>query len=194
MWNLCEQPWTLTAVAVITLIVLLAMRSQIQEKKRLYLWLLPILIAAAAFALDYFIKTDLEKITELIDTVTNAVQDENPQAIEPLIAENYSDSYHSSKKELIYYCRRKFSEPIIDKNIKRIISIDISDSRATATFTVRIIFDKQSYIYQSFARLILTKVKIDLEKQDDRWLITRAELLEVDMQPFTWKDVKQTIW
>ncbi|MHC4149643.1 MAG: hypothetical protein ACYSR5_09190 [Planctomycetota bacterium] len=194
MWNLCEQPWTLIAVAVVTLIVLLAMRSQIQEKKRLYLWLLPILIAAAAFALDYFVKTDLEKITELIDTVTNAVQDENPQAIEPLIAENYSDSYHSNKKELIYYCRRKFSEPIIEKNIKRIISIDISDSRATATFTVRIIFDKQSYIYQSFARLILTKAKIDLEKQDDRWLITRAELLEVDMQPFTWKDIKQTTW
>lgn len=194
MWNFCEQPWTLIAAAVITLIVLLAMRSQIQEKKRLYLWLLPILIAAAALALDYFIKTDLEKINEVIDTTTNAVQDENPQAIEPLIAENYSDSYHSSKKELIYYCRRKLSEPIIEKNIKRIISIDISDSHATATFTVRIIFDQQSYIYQTFVRLILTKVKIDLEKQDDRWLITRAELLEVDMQPFTWKDIKQATW
>lgn len=194
MWNFCEQPWTLIAVAVITLIVLLAMRRQIQEKKRLYLWLLPILIAAAALSLDYFIKTDLEKINEVIDTATNAVQDENPQAIEPLIAENYSDSYHSSKKELIYYCRRKLSEPIIEKNIKRITSIDISDAHAAATFTVRIIFDQQSYIYQTYARLILTKVKINLEKQHDRWLITRAELLEVDMQPFTWKDIKQTTW
>ncbi|GAH61847.1 unnamed protein product, partial [marine sediment metagenome] len=64
MWNFCEQPWTLIAAAVITLIVLLAMRSQILEKKRLYLWLLPILIAAAALALDYFIKTDLEKSTK----------------------------------------------------------------------------------------------------------------------------------
>jgi hypothetical protein len=194
MWNFCEQPWTLIAVAGITLIALLAMRSQIQEKKRLYLWLLPILIAAAAFALDYFIKTDLEKINEVIDTAINAVQDENPQAIEPLIAENYSDSYHSSKKELIYYCKRKLSEPIVEKNIKRIVSIDVSDSRATVTFTVRIIFDQQSYIYQSYTRLLLTKAKIDLEKQQDRWLITRAELLEVDMQPFTWQDIKQTTW
>ncbi len=194
MWNFCEQPWTLIAVAVITLIVLFAMRSQIQEKKRLYLWLLPILIAAAAFALDYFMKTDLEKINEVIDTITNAVQDENPQAIETLIAQNYSDSYHTGKKELIYYCRRKLSEPIIEKNIKRIISIDISDSRAAATFTVRIIFDQQSYIYQTFVRLILTKVRIDLEKQHGRWLITRTELLEVDMQPFTWKDIKQATW
>jgi hypothetical protein len=194
MWNVCEQPWTLIAVAVITLIVLLAMRRQIQEKKRLYLWLLPALIAAAALALDHFIKTDLEKINQVIDTATNAVQNENPQAIEPLIAENYTDSYHSSKKELIYYCRRKLSEPIVEKNIKRIIAIDISDSRATATFTVRVIFEQQSYVYQSYARLILAKAQINLEKQNDRWLITRTELLEVDMQPFTWKDIKQTNW
>jgi len=195
MWNIFEQPWTLLAVAVITLIVLLALRRTIEEKNRPYLWLLPPLLAALAFGLDYLIETDLEKIKAVITTAVTAVEDENPDAIDPIIADSYHDSLHNTKKDLLYYCRRRLSEPLVEKNITRIISIDISGTEAVAIFTVRIVFDQRSYIAQAYKRLILTKVEVNLQKQpDNQWLISSAELLEIDLQPTGWRDIKQIKW
>jgi hypothetical protein len=195
MWNIFEQPWTLLATALIALLVVLALRRTIQEKKLPYLWLLPPLLALLAFGLDYLVETDLEKIKAVITTAVTAVEDENPDAIEPIIADNYRDSLHSTKRDLLYYCRRRLSQPLVEKNITRIISIEISGTQAVATFTVRIVFDQQSYIAQAYKQLILTKVELALQKQpDNQWLISSAELLEIDLQPTSWRDIKQIKW
>ncbi|UCF43314.1 MAG: hypothetical protein JSV99_12225 [Planctomycetota bacterium] len=195
MWNICEQPWTLLATAVIALLAVLALRRTIQKKNLSYLWLLPPLLAALAFGLDYLVETDLEKIKAVITTAVTAVEDENPDAIEPIIADNYRDSLHSTKKDLLYYCRRRLSEPLVEKNITRITSIEISGTQAVAIFTVRIVFDQRSYIAQVYKRLVLTKVELNLQKQpDNQWLISNAELLEIDLQPTSWRDIKQIKW
>jgi len=215
MFNFFEHPWGLITVAIITLLVLLMVRSIFPEKCRWWQWLLPALLAVAAFGFDFLIETDLEKINAVINTAVKAVEEENPDAIEPIISDNYRDSYHKTKKNLMYLCRWRLSEPLIEKNIKRIVSIDISPPKATAIFTVRIVFDKRSYVYQSFKQIMLTKLKLDLQKERYRptagnsksqlkienrkskingWLISRAELLEIDMQPVTWQDIKQANW
>jgi hypothetical protein len=195
MWNIFEQPWTLLTAGVIALLTLLILRGKLAEKRIWWLWLLPIVLVAAAFALDFFVQTDLEKINAAITAAVKAVEDENPDAIEPIIADNYHDSLHGTKKELLYFCRRKFTGPLIEKNIKRIVSIDISGQKAIAVFTVRVIFDQQTYIYQAYKRLVLTKVKVELQKQpDNQWLISRAELLEIDLQPTSWRNVRQMRW
>jgi hypothetical protein len=195
MWNIFEQPWTLLIAGVITLLVLLTARQKLAEKHIWWPWLLPIVLVAAAFALDFFVQTDLEKINAAITAVVKAVEDENPDAIEPIIGDNYHDSLHGTKKDLLFFCRRKFSEPLVEKNIKRIVSIDISGPKAIAVFTVRVVFDQRSYIYQVYRRLILTKVKVELQKQpDNQWLISRAELLEIDLQPTSWRNIKQIRW
>jgi beta-lactamase regulating signal transducer with metallopeptidase domain len=195
MWNIFEQPWTLLATAVIVLLVLLALRRTIQEKNLPYLWLLPPLLALLAFGLDYLIETDLEKIKVVITTAVTAVEDENPDAIEPIIADNYRDSLHSTKRDLLYHFRRRLSEPLVEKNITRIISVEISGTQAVAIFTVRIVFDQRSYIAQAYKRLVLTKVELTLQKQpDNQWLISSAELLEIDLQPTSWREIKQIKW
>jgi hypothetical protein len=195
MWNIFEQPWTLLAAAVIAFLVLLALRRTIQEKNLPYLWLLPPLLALLAFGLDYLVETDLEKIKAVITTAVTAVEDENADAIDPIIADNYRDSLHNTKSDLLYYCRRRLSEPLIEKNIARIVSIEISGTQAVAIFTVRIVFDQRSYIAQAYKQLILTKVELTLQKQpDNQWLISSAELLEIDLQPTSWRDIKQIKW
>jgi hypothetical protein len=192
MWNIFEQPWTLLIAAIIALLGLLISRRTLAEKQTWWPWLLPPLLLAAAFALDFLVQTDLEKINAVITTAVKAVEDENPDPIDSIVADNYHDSHHEDKRQLIYHCRRRFSEPLVEKNIKRIVSIDISGSKAIAVFTVRVIFDQQSYIYQAFKRLMLTKVKMDLQKQpDNRWLITRIELIEIVLQPANWRDLDQ---
>ena len=91
------------------------------------------------------------------------------------------------------HCRIALEEPLVEKSIKRIQSIEISFHRkATAVFTVRLIFDKRSYVYQSFKQQMFVKAEVDLQKQTNgTWLITRAEILELDLRPVNWQDIIQ---
>ncbi|MBA7671914.1 hypothetical protein ES703_80083 [subsurface metagenome] len=124
-----------------------------------------------------------------------AVEEENPDVIEAIIADNYRDSFHKSKNELMYHCRVKLAGPLIEKNIKRIQAVEVSPPNATAVFTVRMLFDKRSYVYQSFKERLHVKAELDLQKQPDgTWLITRTEILELDLRPVNWKDVTQANW
>lgn len=186
MFNIFEQPWTLLIGAVLVLFVLLIVRSRGR-----WLWLLPVILAGAAFGLDFLVQTDTEKIKAVIVTATRAVENENPDAIELLLSDSYRDSRHNTKKALMSRCRAKLTEPLVEKNITRILAIEKSGPKATALFTVRTVFDKRSYVYQSFKTLMFTKVKLDLQRQlDNRWLISRAEILEIDRQPADWRHIR----
>jgi hypothetical protein len=70
--------------------------------------------------------------------------------------------------------------------------MDIQPPKATAIFTVRILFDKKSFIYRDFKQQMMTEVQADLRKQPDgEWLIERVELLKIDFQPVKWQSIKQ---
>lgn len=190
MFNIFEQPWGLLTVAAIVLIVTLILRTFLPDKKHWWQLLLPALIVAAAFGLDFLVETDLEKIKGVITTVVKAVKQEDPDAIGPLIADDYRDPRHRTKARLMNHCRRRLSQPLVDKIIKSILAVEISSPRATTIFTVRIVFDERSNVYQNFMRIMLVKVKLDLEKQsDDRWLINRTEILEINRQPANWRNI-----
>jgi len=191
MLNVFEQPWSLLTAAVVVLLILLMARRVFPHKKYWWQWFLPAFFTVAAFGLDLLVQTDLERINAVINTGVKAVEEENPDAIEAIISDNYSDSYHRTKRSLTRHCRVRFSQPLVEKNIKRIMAIEISGPRATAIFTVRIVFDKRSYVYQSFKRIMLTKWKLDLLKEQNKgWLISRAELLEIDGQPAKWQNIR----
>jgi hypothetical protein len=195
MFNCFEHPWGLITIAGLTLLGLLVFRSIFPEKRRWWQWLLPVLLVVAAFGLDFLVETDLEKINAVIDKGVKAVEDEDSDAIEQILADDYADSYHSSKSDLMAHCREVLSEPLIEKNIKRTVSTTIQPPKATVIFTVRILFDKQSYVYQDFKQQMMTEVQVDLRKQpDNRWLISRVELLKIDFQPAKWKSIKQENW
>lgn len=191
MWNIFEHPWSLIAAAVAVLLVIMIVRSFAPQKHRWWFLSLPVLIIIAAFALDFFFQTENELIKTAVNSIIAAVEEEDCSVIESLIAENYRDSKHKSKRRLMVNCESKLSSPIVDKIVKRIVSIDISSPNASAVFTARIMFDKESEIYQGFRREMFTKVKLDFEKQSDKkWLINRAEILEIDLQQAGWKDIQ----
>jgi hypothetical protein len=195
MFNVYENPWGLTGIAVVILFTILVLRTIFPEKRLRWLMVIPALIVVVAFALDYLVETDREKIDAVISTAVKAVQNEDPDAVSTVIANNYRDSYHSSKSALMSHCRTVLSEPIIEKNIKRIVSINIQPPNATVIFTVRTLFDKQSDIYQGFKQQMLTEAQANLRKQPDgRWLIDRIELLKIDLHPAGWKDVGSANW
>ena len=191
MFDIFEQPWGLLIIAVVTLPVLLMVRRIFPEKRHWWQLALPAFLAVAAFGLDWLIETDLEKINKVINTGVKAVEQEDPDAIEPIISEGYSDSYHRNKVALMRHCRRRLSEPLVERNIKRVREIILSPSKTTAeaTFTVRMVFDERSYVYQSYKREMVARVRVNLQKEQGKWLINQAELLELDRQPVNWRNI-----
>jgi hypothetical protein len=190
MFEIFEQPWTLVGAAVLVLFGMLTFRSFCPEKRRLWQLLVPLFLTVAAFGADMLVQTDLEKINSVIKAAINAVQQENYRAIEAVIANDYSDSYHSTKQQLLDHCRRELSKPLVDKIKKSRRLIDISDSKATANLFVVIILDKNSHLteYKSF---LMVKSRLSLRKQPDKkWLISRIEILEIDRQPISWKNIR----
>ena len=195
MFQIFEHPWGLLITAAVVALILLIIKSAFPQKHHWWQWLAPVLIVAAAFGLDYFVRTDTEKIRTLIKTAAKAVEEENPGAIEPLISPYYRDSFHNSKQRLMNHCRSTLSRPLVEENITRIGKIEFSSPKttATATFTVRIRFDQQSYAYE-LKREMFTRVKLDLQKEpDSRWLIKRAEIVAIDLQPADWKTIEQSL-
>jgi hypothetical protein len=190
MFDFFEQPYTLIGAAVLVLFGILTFRSFCPEKRRWWQLLIPIFLVVAAFGADMLVQTDLEKINSVINAAINAVQQEDYRAIGATIADNYSDSYHSTKQHLLDHCRRELSKPLVDKIKKPARKIDISDSKATATVFAVIILDKNSYLAQ-YKSFFLVNSRLSLRKQPDKsWLINRIEILEIDRQPTSWNRIR----
>lgn len=195
MWNFFEQPWTLLTTAIIILLFLLLIRSMFSKKDFLLMLLVPVLIALLGFGLDQVVKTDNEKIRTVLKTVMEAAEEENADAIEPLISDNYRDSLYSNKQRLMFFCRTKLAEPTIEQAITTIINSEITPPTATIVLTVRVVFDEQSNVAQIYKRIVMARLRIELQKQsDENWLITRVELLEIDLQPANWNSIQQVSW
>lgn len=195
MFNIFEHPWGLITTAIIASLILLVLRWLSPEKQKLHQWLLPLLLVLAAFGTDALVQTDKEKITALIGTAVKAVEQEKPDVLDTIISSNYSDSYHIKKNRLMGRFKAWLSEPLVEKNVKRILDMQITPPTATVTFTVRTIFEKHSIIYEAYKREIYTKLKANLQKQPDQsWLINRTEILEIDRFPTSWKDITIPSW
>jgi len=191
MLNIFEQPWTLLGTSVIVLLVILTIRSVWPERHRWWQLLVPVAIAVTGFGLDFFVQTDLEKINALIDTGIKAVEEEDCNAIEAIIADNYRDSFHNTKDDFVSHCKVQLTPGLVVKNKKRACLAELSPPTATATIFILLTFDKDSYISREYKSSILVKAKLYLQKQSDKgWLITRAEILEIDRQPVNWRQIR----
>lgn len=186
MFNFVEQPWTLTAVAVVALFVIFIARP---PRKLMFLWLLPFLIGGIAFGLDYLVETDPEMIRDVIKTVVKAAENENCSAIEPLISEHYRDSLHKSKRTLMTHCTSRLSEPTILKTVLRIGQIDLQNDTASVPFTVRVLFEPDSYVYE-FRQQMVFGLEANLEKTRQKWLISRIEVRKIDLMDAGWNQLR----
>jgi hypothetical protein len=191
MFDIFEQPWTLLSAAVLVLFGILTFRSFCPEKRRWWQLIIPFLLALVDFAADMLVQTDTEKINSVIKAAIKAVQQEDCAAIGATIANDYNDSYHSTKKQLLDHCRRELSQALVDKGKKTGLLIKISDSKATAILFATIFFDKNSYISQNYKSFLWVKARLSLRKQPDKsWLISRVEILELDRQPTSWNRIR----
>jgi hypothetical protein len=191
MSSIFEQPWTMLTGAAFCLVVIITIRQAFPDKRRAWQFAIPALLAVAAFGLDEFIKTDLEKINLLIETGMNAVENETPDVIGTIISPDYRDSRHNSKQILMAHCRSLLKELKIEKNKKLELNIEISAPTATVLLKVLTRFDEQGLSKQLPTPFLTTRLKLYLEKtREKQWLIGRAEVLEINNQRIEWKDIR----
>jgi len=191
MFDFFEQPYTLIGAAVLVLFGILTFRSVLPEKRRWWQLLLPVFVAVAAFGLDMLVQTDLEKINSVINTVIKAVEGEDCNAIEAIIAEDYRDSYHNTKRHLLAHCRRRLTPSLIEKNKKTACLVELSPPNAIATLFMLTTFDKNSSISVNYKSFLFLKIELHFRKQQDKtWLINRVEILELDRHPAKWNDIR----
>lgn len=194
MLNFFEQPWTLLTIAGGGMVFLLIGRSLRPGRWQWWQWLVPFVIAAAGLGMDYLVRTETEKVEAVIDTALRAARQEDPNAIEPLISESYHDSYHNTKKVLMRYCRRWLSQPLIKKNYKTILEEEISPPQAAVVTSVRIVFDERGFVAQTLRSTMIAKIKFSLMKEQNRWLIERIEILQLNGRVTRWKDINSAVW
>ena len=191
MFDFFEQPYTLIGAAVLVLFGMLTFRSVFPEKRRGWQQLVPFVVVGIAFGLDAIVKTDLEKINTTIDKGIKAVKEEDVRAVENILSNNYSDSYHRSKQHLLDHFKRVLSEPLIENHRQTGRLVDIKGSQATVVLFTTVTFEKNSQIAQNFTSFLMTKTKLALEKQpDDQWLLKRIEVLELNRQPANWGHIR----
>ncbi len=191
MYDFFEQPWTLIGAAVLVMFGIFTFRSVFPEKRRWWQLLVPAIIVAIAFGLDAIVKTDLEKINTTIDMGIKAVKEEDVRAVERIVSDRYSDSYHRTKQHLLDHFKRVLSEPLIANHKQTGRLVDIKGSQATVVLFTTVTFEKNSRIAQNFTSFLMTKTKLALEKQpDDQWLLQRIEVLELNRQPANWGHIQ----
>ena len=192
MWNIFEQPWLLLIIAAMGLIIVAIITKINPSKKLLLLYVIPILICALAFGMDYFVQTDHEKIVAVISKGVKAVEQEDINTINKIIAPIYRDSFHTDKASLMSHCQIVLSEPLIKKNYKTILSIEISPPNASVDLTLRTVFDEKSMIGQNL-KLLFTRATVELRKSNQDWLINKVEVLEINRHPAGWKDIQSPL-
>jgi hypothetical protein len=177
--------------AVACAVIIFVVRAVFQQRKLIILWVIPLLIAAAGVGLDRLVETDTEKIKNVIRTIIRAAEKENTDAIENLIDDDYRDGRHENKSQLVGHCRASLSEPVVEKMVSRILDIQQQPANASVITTLRVVFEDSSYVAQTYKKDVFVKVRFTLKKQaDQRWLVTKIEILEIDRQPAAWIDLR----
>jgi len=188
MWNMFEHPWLLLLVGFAAFLVIGTLHSVYPEKQRRKHWLIPAVILFSAFAVDYLVPTDPEKIRATLHALLSAAQQHDVRAINRLVAPDYQDSYHASKQDLMRHIESRLSRPTFEK-IRQLSAMipPLDGPSVLATLNLGVRFDKDSDVAKQYKPFLLALVRFRLDKQPDtQWRITCMELLEVDKQPVNW--------
>jgi hypothetical protein len=189
MWNVFEHWWTALLIALIVQTILAIIHIFKPDSRRFWHILIPLAIIVIGIGVERLVVTDSEKINILLDKCLKATASEDLATIDSVLAPDYSDSCHNSKEVAMEYCKRWFDRPLIAAN--KVYSADITINRPTAEINLVVVthIDPKSEYYDS-VRVLLVKANLYLRKYEDgRWLVQRAELVEINNQRVKWSEI-----
>jgi len=218
MWNVFEYPFVGIGLAIFSMIALWIFGAFWPDKKRKWHFAIPFVIIGLSFAIAYFVQTDKEKIQNAVNKGIKAFQTQNIEPIKEIIADDYTDTAHSSKELIIAYCQALFQTATVEKITiySRQIEIgsahstsshpsslrdfggqagqagspQVEDSKAAFTMEALVKFTENSQMAQMGKPLLLVKARFNFGKTPQkRWLINSCEILELDRNPVNWNQM-----
>ena len=191
MFDVFEEPWALLGAAVIVLFAMLTFRSVWPEKRHWWQLALPALVTVVAFGVDAIVATDREKIHTVLKEGMKAVEQEDCDALRVIISDDYQDSYHSNKAQLIAHCRTELRRSPVERVRKANLFIEVSAPEARAVLIAGMKFAKDSFVAQNYRPGLLIKARLYFGKlPDGNWLIQSVEVIEIDKQPVNWRQIR----
>ncbi len=190
MYNVFQQPWLLLSVSFLLVVVVYFIRTSFPDKQKWWHLLIPVAVAVGAFGLDYLVKTDHEKVKGVIDSAIVATLERDAVAMAPLIAEDYWDRHHPTKKSIMAtftYVVKRHSIQSITMTYHDIVVEGQAKGQAIAEILVRVRMDPSnaSIPTPDFA---YAKLKLKFKKKPDgNWTIQSTDLVEVNKNPVNWK-------
>jgi len=187
MYNIFQQPWLLLGVSFLLLVVVYVMRTSFPEKQKLWHLLVPVFVIALAIGLDYFVMTDQEKVKGVMESAIDATVDIDAAALAPLIAEDYRDRQHVSKKALMSTYQYLMKTYSVKSMTMTSHNIDVDAETAEAEILVRVRMNPGNNAIPA-PDMAYAKVKLVFKKKpDETWVIKTSQLLEVNKTAANWK-------
>lgn len=174
-----ESPWILLSVGVALFCIAAIYRNARPEKARWWQLFIPVAVIGAAFAVDYFFVTDLEKINRQIITARDAVVNRTPQVIINMIDDDYSDSRRLDKQIISSKCRQYLNRPFADRIRINSNVINITGSTATADINATLHMNEASE-YAQYAGLAVVEAQIKFIRKDGQWLVCGLEIVKIN--------------
>ena len=187
MWNIFENCWLLLTLAGIALVVVSVVRQEKPEWGRIPL-LIPLLLAALAFGLDYAFTTDYETVSGIIPACKRAAIAGEPDRIMEFISPDYKDRYNKDRAALHSRVRHTITGSSIKKIRTQSNTISIEDAAAQSELAVAVHLNKDSH-YAAYGTFFLVEMKFEYEKIAETWYIRRMDIKSVNNQSMNWGSI-----
>jgi len=185
MMNVFQAPWLLLIVSFVVLIAVYIFRQSFPDKRKWWQLFIPIVCIGIALGADYFVKTDHEKITSLMNTAANSVAQKDIKAIEGVFADDYSDRFHRSKEAILATCKRVMQRRSYEDIKITNLVIAHNGNNADIDVLARVMLDEQ--IAEIGAPFMYVKLKMTLTKRVDKsWGISKTNHVEINNNPVSW--------
>jgi hypothetical protein len=185
MFNPLETPWLLLILGIITLAAGSYIRNNVSPRNGLLLILAGLLLAGAAFGVDYLFQTDYEQLRGLIDTCKTAAVTNQPGLIGTCLSPQYRDSMHSDKDSMVADAQRIIKMAGISKIRFQSITFQVKDNTATAALNMGVFMDANKSAFAA-GGLFFVEINVEFQKDNKRWLITSSEVVSVNNERAGW--------
>jgi hypothetical protein len=188
--NIFETPWLLLMISAAVWMVISIVALMKGMENRRWRLLLPLAGVLVAFGVDYFVKTDYEKIDILATILTESAVDGDLSQLETIISEEYSDAKNKSKRHLLAFCKPIYGRGQIQKINRKYFNITVTRPRAKCDLDMVVILDPESS-YAMTGNIVALETRLHLSRSDNgMWQIVSTEILKANNYDVSWKTVR----
>jgi hypothetical protein len=189
MWNVTETPWLGLIVAGLAFGIVMMIRQAAPDKRNWKQLAIPALIVAVTLGLDYFVRTDREKIVEVFRQARRMGVTKDFSSFNQIFWADYRDSRNRNREELRRFCEQSLAMTSVSSVRVRSQELTIRDGTATGDIRLRVWLH-----YRGEELDVQTPYWVRLRGEfvrqpDGEWRIAGTEIVSVNDDPMGWKEI-----